>query len=213
MYVRLRWFRSTASLLITVRNYAAAVLADQLDCVSDLAISATTRQSAFERFPFQLLATHSMLVPRYQRQGQLYMLTSARSLSISFRRVTVSLFPASSTLSRFPNVHLCWIHVNCLQDDVWNFLSHAAYGQTLVTCVQSAHLVFLTIVATVSARSDMASSCWNPGLSSHSICSSVICCLDSATISVDHVSGHMGRSVHVRDVCFLVHHHVAGALL
>jgi len=59
----------------------------------------------------------------------------------------------------------------------------------------------------------MASSCWNPGLSSHSICSSVICCLDSATISVDHVSGHMGRSAHVRDVCFLVHHHVAGAMV
>ena len=44
LYVLLHSFLSLTSLLITIRSFSAAFLADQLDCVSDLVISASSRQ-------------------------------------------------------------------------------------------------------------------------------------------------------------------------
>ena len=61
LYVLLHCFLSLTSLLITIRSFSAAFLVDQLDCVSDLVISATTRQSALERFPFSCQQLDSCL--------------------------------------------------------------------------------------------------------------------------------------------------------
>ena len=90
--------------------------------------------------PVQLLATGFMFVPRCRLRGTIYMVTSARSLSISSRRVTVSLFPASSTLLVSPI-----------------FIS-VGFVSTVCSMMSSQLLLGrLNIVATVSAPRDIDS--------------------------------------------------------
>ena len=175
LYVLLHCFLSLTYLLITIRSFSAAFLADQLDCVSDLGISARSRQDLLIGSP----AVASNLIHACCSLSTTGQTTYAYVRSLTIDVCTAGYYVLVSCKVR-ALVSEMFIFVDCMSPafKIMCATSSPMGASARTVILTGSSIRYVTSMCSAGVSSQHLFSSWNFGLG-------------SALIRVDHVSGRL----------------------